>query len=76
MLNASINQMSPLNQTVSEHNAYNVHFALICQAKHNKCSTRSLKSKNSKRWKKERKRPKAATSSSTLFPIYPLPVPK
>ena len=75
MLNASINQTSPLYQTVSEHNAYNVHFALICQAKHNKCSTRSLKSKNPKR-EKERKRPKATTSSPTLFPIYPIPVPK
>lgn len=32
MLNASINQNSPLYQTVPEHNAYNVHFALIYQA--------------------------------------------
>lgn len=32
LLNASINQTSPLYQTVSEHNAYNVHFVLIYQA--------------------------------------------
>ena len=56
MLNASINQTSPLYQTVPEHNAYNVHFALICQAKHNKCSTRSLKSKN-QREEEERESP-------------------
>ena len=69
MLNASINQTSPLYQTAPEHNAYNVHFALICQAKHNKCSTRSLKSK-----KVKRKRAEKITSSLTLFSIYPLPV--